>query len=294
MMTFSNQSQKDRVMNKLLLIDPQNDFLDQEDASLPVPGAFADIARAAALIRSHAKWFQAAVITLDSHPAIAIERPGFWKDADGKPVVPFTPITHQAVLAGTYAPCNEAHRLAVLGYLQALESGGKYELLVWPKHCVTDTWGWQMPRVLTDALTQSQIPVRHFRKGMNPMTEQYSAVAAEVPLASDPVTGWNLELIEAVRPENGYLVVAGEALSHCVRATMLDLFSRFTAAEVARVVLLTDGMSSVTGFEAQGQAFLAQAEHLGALTMTVAQAEELLESTAEWANVVAFAPPPVV
>lgn len=266
-------------MNKLLVIDPQNDFLDQEGAALPVPGARADMARVAAFISANARHFQGVLITLDSHPEIAIERPGFWNDAEGNPVAPFTTITYQAVLAGTYAPCKEGNRLAVLAYLQALEVGGKYELMVWPTHCVTDTWGWQMPEVLTDALTQSLIPVRQFRKGMNPLTEQYSAVAAEVPLASDPATGWNVALIEAARPKSGYLVVAGEALSHCVRATMLDLFSDFTPAEIARVVLLTDCMSSVTGFEAQGQAFLAQAQELGALTLTAAQAAELLNSS---------------
>lgn len=270
---------KDYAMNKLLVIDPQNDFLDQEGAALPVPGARADIERVATFIAANARYLQSVLITLDSHPEVAIERPGFWNDAEGNPVAPFTTITHQAVLAGTYAPCKEENRFAVLAYLQALEAGGKYELMVWPKHCVVDTWGWQISEVLTDALTQSQIPVRQFRKGMNPMTEQYSAVAAEVPLASDPTTGWNLALIEAARPKNGYLVVAGEALSHCVRATMLDLFSDFTPAEMARVLLLKDCMSSVTGFEAQGQAFFTQAQELGALTLTATQATELLNSS---------------
>lgn len=271
-------------MNKLLVVDPQNDFLDQVGAALPVPGALADVARTAAFITAHARRFESVLITLDSHSEIAIERPGFWRDAEGKPVAPFTTITRQAVVAGTYAPCKEGNRLAVLDYLDALEAGGKYQLMVWPTHCVTDTWGWHMPQGLTDALTQSRLPVHLFRKGMNPMTEQYSAVAAEVPLDSDPATGWNVALVEAARPTHGYLVVAGEALSHCVRATVLDLFRDFTPTERARVVLLTDCMSSVPGFEAQGQAFFEQARSLGALTLTTTQAAERLNSSAALAG----------
>ena len=92
---------KDRTMNKLLVIDPQNDFLDQTGAALPVPGACADIERTAAFITANAKRLQTVLITLDSHPEIAIERPGFWKDTHGDLVTPFTTITRQAVLTGT-------------------------------------------------------------------------------------------------------------------------------------------------------------------------------------------------
>lgn len=62
---------------------------------------------------------------------------------------------------------------------------------------------------------------------------------------------------EGVSPGSyGFLLIAGEALSHCVRATVLDLFSVFTIGQCVRTILLQDCMSSVPGFEAQAQSFL--------------------------------------
>ncbi len=105
---------------QLLVIDPQNDFCDLPTAwqpidaitgartapSLPVAGAHADMQRVAAFIRSHATQLDAITVTLDSHQRIDIAHPGFWQQADGRAVAPFTPITAAQVRAGAFAPRN--------------------------------------------------------------------------------------------------------------------------------------------------------------------------------------------
>jgi len=54
------------------------------------------------------------------------------------------------------------------------------------------------------------------------------------------------------------LVIAGEALSHCVASTVRSLVARSNEGEIERIVLLTDCMSPVPGLEALGSEFLAE------------------------------------
>ena len=68
------------------------------------------------------------------------------------------------------------------------------------------------------------------------------------------------------------LLVAGEAASHCVAATLDHLFEEFSAEEIGAVVLLKDCMSPVTGFETHAEAFYARALARGARVLTSSQA----------------------
>lgn len=264
-------------MHKLLIIDAQNDFLDIPGAALAVPGALADTLRIAAFVARNSANLQGISVTLDTHPTVAIERPGFWTTGTGEAVAAFTQIKEADIRSGKFLPRNAALLPDVLAYLDALEAGGKYTLMVWPVHCVLGTWGHAMPKVLTDALGRweeaTQTPVFKVLKGLNPMTEQYSAVRAEVPVDSDERTGRNMALVQAVKPVDGLLFVAGEAMSHCVRATVLDLLENFSPAQVARTVLLIDCMSPVAGFERNAEAFLDDMRRMGVKTMTSAEVE---------------------
>jgi nicotinamidase-related amidase len=108
-------------------------------------------------------------------------------------------------------------------------------------------------------------------KGMNPMTEQYSAFRAEVPRTDDPRTALNRPLMARLAAGQDTLLVAGEALSHCVAASVQDLLDHLPPERLRQTVLLTDCMSPVAGFEAAGQAFLTQARAAGVRTATLAE-----------------------
>ena len=262
-------------MHTLLIIDPQNDFCDPR-GSLFVPGAEQDMQRLTGFIRAARARLGEVVVTLDSHPSVAIERPTFWARGDGQRVAPFTQITHAQVAADEYRPIDVSLRPQVLSYLQSLEAQGRYKLMVWPVHCVIGGWGHNIPGAVLEAVGEweSQVQRGAFKvlKGQNPLTEQYSAVRAEVPSADDPRTQTNRELIEKCRPKSGLLWVAGEAGSHCVAATLEHLFEEFTEQESRRVVLLKDCMSPVTGFESNAEAFVDRAVARGARALTSAQA----------------------
>lgn len=261
---------------RLLIIDPQNDFCDIPGAALPVTGADADMRRLADLMQKAGDRLTDITVTLDSHASVGIERTPFWKTATGEAVAPFTQITGSDVRAGRFAPRDPARLPAVLAYLEALEEGGRYRLVVWPVHCVLGTWGHNIHEAVARKLAEweqrSLRPAFRVLKGLNPMTEQYSAVQAEVPDATDPQTQTNRALIQRARPDGGLLLVAGEASSHCVASTMEHLLAELSADERRRVVILRDCMSPVGSFEAQAENFFANAGAQGARVMTSQEA----------------------
>lgn len=260
----------------LLLIDPQNDFCDIEGAALPVSGADADMQRAAQLIETTAGGIAKVVVTLDSHGTVAIERTTFWRKANGDTVEPFTEITEADVAAERFLPRDATFIPSVRSYLKELERSNRYRLMVWPVHCVLGTWGHNIHSSVGAALSRWEERVQRnavkVLKGLNPMTEQYSAVQAEVPVKTDPLTLRNAQLIEHCRPGSGHLLVAGEAASHCVAATMDHVFEAFDAQERKRTIILKDCMSPVRGFESQAAQFFERAQALGASVMAAAEA----------------------
>ena len=267
---------------QLLLIDPQNDFCDLPPAccpageapALPVAGAYADLQRVAALIDAAAARIEAITVTLDSHLRLDIAHPGFWQARDGSAVAPFTPITAAQLRAGDYRPRDAAAAPRAMAYADALEAQGRYALMVWPVHCEIGSWGQAVQADVRAAYNrweeQRQRSVFRLCKGSNPWTEHYSALRAEVPDDQDPDTQLNRTLIDRLAAAD-LLLIAGQASSHCVRASTEHL-AEHLGGDLRRVVLLSDGMSPVAGFEAQAQAFLDAMRARGLQVMTARQA----------------------
>ncbi|MFG6486131.1 cysteine hydrolase [Roseateles sp. BYS78W] len=265
----------------LLLIDPQNDFCDLPPdwlprspvtgepirPALPVTGAHADLQRAAGLVQRLGGKLDAITVTLDSHHRIDIAHPGFWLEAaTGSAPGPFTPITAAQVRAGAYAPRDAAQLDRVLAYLDALESTGRYTLMVWPVHCQMGSWGHGVHAGLQAALDAwadaAGRSVEVVTKGENPWTEHYSALQAEVPDPADEGTALNRALL-AELDRFDRVLIAGEAGSHCVRATVEHLAAHLPSKQLNKLVLLTDCISPVAGFEAQQAEFLAAMQARG-------------------------------
>lgn len=284
----------------LLLIDPQNDFCDLPAAAsgaaagtpaLPVAGADADMRRVADLIERGGTGLDDIVITLDSHHRVDIAHPTFWRTGDGGAVAPFTAITAAQVRAGEFVPAvavqgqegggpADATVLPrVLAYLDALEAQGRYRLMVWPVHCEIGSWGHNVHSAVRTAYNRWEDrrlrQVLKVTKGDNPWTEHYSALQAEVPDADDAATWLNRSLLARLDAFDT-IWVAGEASSHCVKATVEHLADHLPgllpSGHLGKLVLLTDGMSPVGGFEAQAADFIARMCERGARTATCAQA----------------------
>ena len=264
---------------QLLLIDPQNDFCDLPDdwcptdprsgqritSALPVKGAHADMQRLAQFIRKSEPRIDRITVTLDSHQRYDVAHPSFWRKGDGSDMQPFTPLLAKEVRAGAYAPRDPRTLERVLQYMDTLESQGRYVLMVWPVHCVIGSWGHGVHADVLAACDDWQVSqrsaVRNVFKGMNPWTEHYSAIRAEVPDPQDPGTSLNRTLLTHLAAFDT-VVIAGEASSHCVRATTEHIVQHSGMAP-DRLVLLTDCMSPVTGFEAAHDGLVQQMRDLG-------------------------------
>ena len=82
------------------------------------------------------------------------------------------------------------------------------------------------------------------------------ALQAEVPDPADPGTAMNQSLLARLDRADT-LLIAGEAGSHCVRASVEHLVEHLPSGRPDRLVLLTDCISPVAGFEAEQAEFLA-------------------------------------
>lgn len=263
-------------MKKLLIIDPQNDFCDIPGAALPVAGASADLQRLATFIA--ATPLDGITVTLDSHASVAVERTTFWKTPDGSAPAPFTFVTKDDVVSGKFIPRDAALTSQVRTMLDQLAHAGRPGLVVWPVHCVTGTWGHNIYSTLADQLAQwefrQQRAARKVLKGEYPLTEHFGVFEADAPDAAVPSTQFNNTLAAELTQGVDVLFVAGEAGSHCV-ASSVDQLTRYLDRQGGsrpRVILLSDCISPVTGFEADQQAFVQRASAWGAEVMTSVEA----------------------
>lgn len=280
----------------LLIIDPQNDFCDLPadycppdprgglmEPSLPVTGAHTDMRRLAELINVAGFGLTDITATLDTHNRIDIAHPTFWKDAAGGEVAPFTPIAAADVRTGRYVPRDSALIKRVQKYLDALEAAGRYTHLVWPVHCELGTWGHLIHRDLCGALDgwedNREISVAKVMKGLNPHTEHYSAVMAEVPDSADPGTQLNRNLLARLRTADR-VYIGGEAGSHCVKATTEDVVANWPENDLGRLVLIEDAISPVAGFESAYADFLARMRSRGVRVATTKDVREELLANA--------------
>ena len=242
----------------LVVIDPQNDFCDPSGA-LYVPGADRDMTRLAAMVGRLAHRLTDIHVTLDSHRKVDISHPMWWRTKAGKAVDPFTQITADELERGDYTTAMPSMRARSLAYLKALEAGGRYPHVIWPYHCLIGDEGHSVSPIFGQALHEWEdqfAMVDFITKGSNPWTEHFSGVQAEVPDPDDPSTQLNASFVSTLENAD-VILMAGEALSHCLANTVRDIVEQFDAPElIKKIHLLTDASSNVPGFEALGDAFV--------------------------------------
>lgn len=266
----------------LLIIDPQNDFCDLPETwrpldplsgqrlapALPVAGAHDDMLRLASMIERLSVGLAGITVTLDSHHRFDIAHPTFWQTGEGQAVQPFTPITAAQARAGQFVPRDASAMPRALAYMDELERRGRYTLMVWPVHCEIGSWGHGVHAAVKSAYNgweEAQRKVaRKVIKGSNPWTEHYSALQAEVPDPNDPDSQMNRRLI-AELDRADQLLVAGEAGSHCVRATVEHLADNLPSGQLGKIILITDCISPVAGFEVQQLEFFEAMRRRGML-----------------------------
>jgi nicotinamidase-related amidase len=259
----------------LLLIDVQKDFCHPE-GTLYVggrsgTGAVDDSRRTGEFIQRNLDVLTDITTTLDTHFAYQIFFPAFWLDKEDRPLQPHRVITADQIAGGEVRP-----NPAVAGWLcggnypwlvrqvehygRELERAGKYQLYLWPPHCLLGSAGHALVGVIHEARlwhaftrgAQSWCEV----KGGNPLTENYSVLRPEVLTRHDgmPLAQRNTQFIEKLLAADA-VIIAGQAASHCVKSSIDDLVDEIAAADPAlarKVYILTDCMSAVTVPDGKG------------------------------------------
>ena len=262
----------------LVIIDPQNDFMDQPGSALPVPGATEDMKRLAAMTDRLRRKIDDIHVTLDSHHPIDVGHPGMWRDANGNKPAGFTLITAESIKNGIWTPIGAMAKPKALqradgtprtikeymiDYALQLEAQGKYNLMVWPEHCLIGSPGHNVQPDLFAALNrwavENKANIDYVTKGTNVWTEHYGALSAEVPLHTDPSTGLNTPLLQTIEDAD-MVAFAGEALSHCLRGTVDQIFGQIHPDLIKKFYLLTDCTSSIGAMADGGPDFPAISE----------------------------------
>lgn len=253
----------------LLLIDVQKDFCYPEGtlyvAGRSGTGAIDDSRRLAEFIYGNLGAITNITTTMDTHFAYQIFFPSFWIDRDDAPLTPHRVITSDEVRSGDVRPnpavskwlCNGNYSWLVKQvkyYCGELEKAGKYQLYLWPPHCLLGSSGHALGGVLHEARmfhsfargAQSWVEV----KGGNPLTENYSVLRPEVLGRHDgaPLAQRNTGFLKTLLSADA-VVIAGQAASHCVKSSIDDLLDEIVSVDpdlAKKVYVMTDCMSSVT------------------------------------------------
>jgi len=253
------------ILTLLLIIDPQKDFMTSNafTGSLSVPGADDDMKRLAQHINVTTP--DSIVITMDTHARMHIANPMYWLDAEGNHPGQFTLITVDDVESGKWRTADPTKQERALHYVKELAKTNRYTLCIWPYHCIEGTEGHEVSELLKPALDaweeKTGKKVVYIYKGQNPDTEMYSGLKAEVVIPNDPRTHLNQGAIDYMKGFDK-IEVSGEAKSHCVASTAMDLIAAL-GEDATKVSLLENAMSSVPGFEKNGDSFVEQAVKLG-------------------------------
>jgi nicotinamidase/pyrazinamidase len=290
-MPLSNESIEPEVTT-LLLVDVQKDF--HSGGSLEVCGSDIDAERIACLVRRHSKRLHRIVATLDSHYKLHIAHPSFWVDGESQKLhpPPFTIVSADDIRIGKWIPRGDIIISACMvdpsvfidmpddmidkhtgkmsvqkychEYARRLENAGRFQICIWPEHCLIGSPGHAMVdtvfRAVNEWSDQTGRSVEWIMKGQNLFTEMYSALAADVPVSVD--TCYNEALQESLL-KSDKLLVCGQALSHCVNYTMRDIVRNWPISKLKNICLLEDCTSTVSGFENAAQTFVSDMIHIG-------------------------------
>ena len=209
---------EDRPQKILLIIDPQNDFMDiemtqkkrvpkytttafdqtGESEGLPVPNAKNDMDKLADFLKKNPTFFDEIHVSLDSHTASHIGHRGFWSpDTDIRPLQTFLVNDNDPNYniyigdalgkkiepekkAKTY---NDSLQLWAYHYILLMQrKTGKPPPCLWAKHCIRGGEGWKVYGPLGEVLGSEKYEDKVFyhEKGTNNLVEMYSIFSSEV------------------------------------------------------------------------------------------------------------------
>lgn len=256
-------------------IDFQNDFVlpdksqvadGQPYGSLSVPGSAGDIERFTRFIYNNLPKITRIFLSIDTHFVYQIFHGSMWVDEDGNNPPPYTLITPDDISKGTWKFVG-GNPLIAKQCVETLASAGKGGVFIWPYHCVTGSFGWNLEAQLMQMVqfhsaarktVGKERPVPTF-KGTDIHSEMYGFLEPEFNPRGDSLI--NKQVLDVLartdatsgEPKFEYdeIYIGGEAGSHCVPESGRQILKRFAGYPefTQRIHFMEDCMSPVSGFE---------------------------------------------
>ena len=262
-----SSADQDEIKTCLILIDVQNTFCIPEFelfvGGSSGRGAVEDNQRLSKFIYQNLAQISEITATMDSHLPIQIFHAAYLVNESGEHPAANTMVSvddvkngvwqFNANAAGTLGITAEQGQAHLLYYVEQLAAQGKYQLNIWPYHAMLGGIGHAIVSIIEEAVFFHSIARTsqpdYILKGENPATEHYSAISPEVvrSVDGDLIATRNNELLEKVKKFDRVLI-AGQAKSHCVAATVGDLLEDIQKEDPSlakKVYLLDDCSSSV-------------------------------------------------
>lgn len=257
----------DKVRIGLFAIDVQNTFctpgFELFVGGRSGNGAVDDTRRLTEFTHREINILTGILVTMDTHRLFQIFHQIWLVDSQGNHPAPFTEVSVDDVRSGKWMvnpavvnmiPGSNYSWLQseLLDYCSQLETAGKYKLTIWPYHAELGGIGHALApsfheaeffhRVVRNTDTHVEI------KGGNMLTENYSVLRPEVLFANkQPIAQKSTAFIKALMAYD-YLIIAGQAKSHCLRWSVEDFLNEIVAVDPSltkKVYLLEDCTSPV-------------------------------------------------
>ncbi len=241
--------------NLLLIVDAQNDFC-VPGGALYVKGAEMDVERISAFIERNRAAISEIIFTQDKHHKVDISHQAYWQNSEGEHPKPYTTITLQDVEDGLWSPLYD--KTEASAYLEKLEAQGEFLHTIWPDHCIVGSQGAEIVEALLEICRGCNTST--VDKGLNPQTEHFGALRANIEIEGDRSTALNGELVERLKSADS-IYVCGEAKSHCVAYTIKQMCE--IEGLIAKTTLIDDACSDVQGFEGVAEPIYQRASEMG-------------------------------
>jgi nicotinamidase-related amidase len=200
-------------------------------------------------------------ITMDTHVTQQIFHAMWLVDKNGNHPGPYTEVSSQDVVSGKWM-VNPAVIAKVPGanyawfqgelldYCAQLEAAKRYKLTIWPYHAMLGGVGHALVPSFHEAVMfhsfVREVDPHTEIKGGNPLSENYSALRAEVLFAmKQAIAQKSTGFVKSLMAYD-YLAIVGQAKSHCYSWTVDDFLTEIVAVDpsLAKKIYLVEDCTS--------------------------------------------------
>mmetsp|Transcript_6833 Transcript_6833/g.7813 ORF Transcript_6833/g.7813 Transcript_6833/m.7813 type:complete len:491 (+) Transcript_6833:194-1666(+) len=242
--TTVRKTYQKRHGNALFIVEPQQDF--EEGGAVPTVNAFLVAERICDFISKNVDSINQIFVSLNSRNEFSISNPTFWVDEEGIHPSAFQKLSLSEIQERKWIPADSSFQKWALEYVDKLLEKGRDHLAIWPEYCVEGREESFVSKTISEAIEKwekrTKLRVKYVEKGMNSLTEQYSAFQAEVPVDNDASTQKNTSLLDELNSFQR-IILCGYSGTYGLEHTVQDLAKNWTSDRKENLIVLGNAIS---------------------------------------------------